>query len=190
MAGLRTAVIGVGSPLMGDDGVGVAAVELLRHAVGAVDGVSMVDGGTWGMQLLPDIEDAERLLVLDAIRDGREPGTVVRLEKDDLPRLLYQKVSPHQIDLREVFAVAELKGTFPSTVVALGVEPEVVELRDGLSPTVVRALPELLDAALAQLRSWGHDLGGAGGFRLTDAVSTKGIVSMAWDPEGGSPCMR
>ncbi|MCG6987058.1 MAG: HyaD/HybD family hydrogenase maturation endopeptidase [Gemmatimonadetes bacterium] len=162
MTGPSTVVIGAGSPLMGDDGVGVAAVELLRRAVGTVDGVSMVDGGTWGMQLLPDIEDAERLLVLDAIRDGREPGTVVRLEKDDLPRLLHQKMSPHQIDLQEVFALAELRGRFPSVAVALGVEPEVVELRDGLSPAVARALPELLDAALLQLRAWGHDVGQPG----------------------------
>jgi len=152
----RTVVLGVGSPLMGDDGVGVVAVERLRQALGSVEGVSLLDGGTWGMQLLPAIEDAECLLVLDAIYDGQEPGTVVRLEKDELPRLLYQKVSPHQIDLREVFAVAELKGTFPSAAVALGVEPQVVELQDGLSPAVEAALPRLLSAAVEQLRAWGH----------------------------------
>lgn len=159
MKGPGTVVIGAGSPLMGDDGVGVVALELLRRAVGPVDGVSLLDGGTWGMQLLPDIEDAERLLVLDAIRDGRAPGTVVRLEKDELPRFLFQKVSPHQVDLREVLALAELRGTFPSAVVALGVEPEVVELREGLSPAVQRALPALIDAALVQLRAWGHEVG-------------------------------
>lgn len=155
---MRTVVIGVGSPLMGDDGVGVAAVELLRRAVGDVEDVALLDGGTWGMQLLPEIEDADRLLVLDAIHDGQAPGTVIRLEKDELPRLLYQKVSPHQIDLREVFAVAELKGTFPHMAVALGVEPEVVELREGLSPAVAGALHELLAAAVAQLRVWGHEV--------------------------------
>jgi hydrogenase maturation protease len=152
----RTVVLGVGSPLMGDDGVGVAAVEWLRAAVGAIDGVALLDGGTWGMQLLPAIEEAERLLVVDAIRDGRPPGTVVRLDKEELPRFLYQKVSPHQIDLREVFAVAELRGTFPPEAVALGVEPEHVELHDGLSESVTRSLPELLDAMVGQLRTWGH----------------------------------
>ena len=97
--------------------------------------------------------------MLDAIHEGGAPGTVVRLEKEELPRLLYQKVSPHQIDLREVFAVLELKGTFPPTAVALGVEPGVVEMQDGLSPAVEGALPELVHAAVAQLRSWGHDVG-------------------------------
>jgi hydrogenase maturation protease len=158
MTDVRTVVIGVGSPLMGDDGVGVAAVELLRRALGPMTEVALLDGGTWGMQLLPEIEEAGRLLVLDAIYDGQDPGTVVRLEKHELPRLLYQKVSPHQIDLREVFAVAELRGTFPAEAVALGVEPEVVELQEGFSASVERAMPVLLSAAVDQLRAWGHDV--------------------------------
>ena len=158
MTDVRTVVLGVGSPLMGDDGVGVAAVELLRRALGPMSEVALLDGGTWGMQLLPEIEEAGRLLVLDAIYDGQAPGTVVRLEKHELPRLLYQKVSPHQIDLREVFAVAELRGTFPAEAVALGVEPEVVELQEGFSPSVERAIPVLLEAAVEQLRAWGHDV--------------------------------
>ncbi len=158
MATPRTVVLGVGSPLMGDDGVGVAAADRLRRTLGPLPGVAVLDGGTWGMQLLPEIEDADRLLVLDAIYDGQEPGTVVRLEKEEIPRLLYQKVSPHQIDLREVFAVAELRGTFPPKAVALGVEPETVELQDGLSATVEAALPRLLRAAVEQLQAWGHDV--------------------------------
>lgn len=141
---------------MGDDGLGVLAARLLREALPETDDLDVLDGGTWGMQLLPSIEDADRLLVVDAVYDGQEPGTVIRLEKDELPRLLYQKVSPHQIDLREVFAVLELKGSFPEEAVALGIEPDVVELQDGLSPTVEKAMPELLDEILAQLRAWGH----------------------------------
>lgn len=163
MTGHRTVVVGVGSPLMADDGVGVAAVERLSRTVGEVAGVAFLDGGTWGMQLLPAIEEAERLLVLDAIHSGAAPGTVVRLSKEELPRLLYHKVSPHQIDLREVFALAELRGTFPQEAVALGVEPESIELHEGLSPTVEEALPRLLRAAAAQLAAWGHELGREGG---------------------------
>jgi len=143
---------------MGDDGLGVVAAERLRTHLGHVEGIDVLDGGTWGMQLLPAIEDARRLVVVDAIRDGREPGTVVRLAKEELPRFLYHKVSPHQIDLREVFAVAELRGTFPEEAVALGIQPDVVELQDGLSPTVSGSLPVLLDAITDQLRAWGHEL--------------------------------
>lgn len=152
-----TVVLGVGSPLMGDDGLGVAAVARLRDAVGDMDGVAFLDGGTWGMQLLPAIEEARRLILVDVIRDGALPGALVRLEKHELPRLLSQKISPHQIDLQEVFAVAELRGTFPDQAVALGLEPAVVELRDGLSDTIEAAVPALLAAILTQLAEWGHE---------------------------------
>jgi hydrogenase maturation protease len=143
---------------MGDDGLGVVVAQRLRPLLDGVDGVEILDGGTWGMQLLPSIEDAARLLVIDAVHAGALPGTVIRLGKEDLPRLLYQKVSPHQIDLREVFAVAELRGRFPREAVALGIQPDVVELRHELSPVVRRGLPELMDAIADQLRTWGHDL--------------------------------
>jgi hydrogenase maturation protease len=154
----RTVVLGVGSPLMGDDGLGVVVAERLRKVLGDIEGVDVLDGGTWGMQLLPAIEEAGRLLVVDAVHDGVAPGTVIRLEKEELPRILYQKVSPHQIDLREVFAVAELRGMFPAEAVAIGIQPDVVELKDGLSPTVSAAIPELLDGVMAQLKAWGHDV--------------------------------
>ena len=158
-------VLGVGSPLMGDDGLGVLAAERLRAALSDVVDVDVLDGGTWGMQLLPAIEDACRLLVIDAVRDGKPAGSIVRLEKEELPRMLQHKVSPHQIDLREVFAVSELRGTFPTEAVVLGVQPDVVELQEGLSSVVSEALPDLLDAVMAQLRAWGHEVPPEGGAR-------------------------
>jgi hydrogenase maturation protease len=151
-------VLGVGSPLMGDDGLGIAVLELLRDRWAAQGGLELLDGGTWGMRLLPFIEAARNLLVIDVIRDGRDPGTIVRLERDELPRHLHQKLSPHQIDLGEVLALAELRGTLPAEVVALGIEPDVVELGEGLSAAVEAAIPALVAAVRAQLETWGLEL--------------------------------
>lgn len=146
-------VLCAGSTLMGDDGVGLAALERLRDGW-ILEGAELVDGGTWGMNVLPAIESAERLLLVDAIRAGREPGTVVRLDSDEIPRFFATKLSPHQIDLKEVLALAELRGTLPE-VVALGVEPARVELSTELSPEVEAAVPELVVRAVDVLREWG-----------------------------------
>ena len=150
-----TVVIGLGSPIMGDDGVGLAALALLRDEW-RVDGVEWVDGGTWGMSLLPLIEDARRLLLVDAIAAFREPGTVIVLEHDSLPIYLERKLSPHQVDLRDVLAVATLRGTLPEETVAIGVQPHTVELGTTLSPAVERAVEPLVAAVIARLESWGH----------------------------------
>jgi len=150
-----TVVIGLGSPIMGDDGVGLAALAQLREGW-LVDGVEWIDGGTWGMSLLPAIEDARRLVLVDAIAASKEPGTIVILERESLPIYLERKLSPHQVDLRDVLAVATLRGTLPEETVAIGVQPHTVELGTTLSPAVEQAVDALVAAVIARLVHWGH----------------------------------
>jgi hydrogenase maturation protease len=152
----RTLVLGLGNPLMGDDGVGVAALERLRQEWDVPGDVELVDGGTWGMNLLPLIESAERVILLDAIHTNVRPGTVMVLQRQDLPRYFSHKLSPHQIDLREVLALAELRGTLPNDVVAIGVEPESVEMRAGLSPSVAVAIGTMMARTVDHLEGLGH----------------------------------
>ena len=150
-----TVVIGVGSPLMGDDGLGLAALEELRAIGDFEPHVELLDGGTWGMNILPFLEAAERVLILDAIDADRGAGEVVELEGDALPRFFSTKLSPHQIDLKEVLALAELRGTLPE-VVALGIQPSSIEMRAEVSALVAGAMPLLVEAAMARLAAWGH----------------------------------
>jgi len=154
--GPSTVVMGLGSPLMGDDGLGLAALAGLRSQWRFEPEIEWVDGGTWGMNLLPTIESAGRLLLLDAIRAGAEPGDLVVLQRHDLPRWLGLKLSPHQIDLKEVLALAELRGRLPEQTVAVGLEPAVVELGCELSPIVEANLHILVAAAVGGLEHWGH----------------------------------
>ena len=150
----RTLVIGLGNPLMGDDGIGLAALEALV-ASWDVDGVELVDGGTWGMNLLPLIESADTVILLDAIHLGRAPGTVIELEGDAVPRRLAAKLSPHQIDLAEVLALAALRETLPRRLVAIGIQPAEVEMRTALSPAVAAAMPLMLERVAQRLEAAG-----------------------------------
>jgi hydrogenase maturation protease len=150
-----TLVIGLGNPLMADDGLGLVALERLRQGWRVPQSVGLVDGGTWGMNLLPLIEDAERVLFLDAIDAGHPPGSLVVLERKELPRFFALKLSPHQVDLREVLALAELRGTLPSDLVAMGLQPGRLEMSSGLSSEVERRLDELLAVVVTRLERWG-----------------------------------
>jgi hydrogenase maturation protease len=151
----RTLVIGLGNPLMGDDGVGLAALEHLRDDW-LLDRVELADGGTWGMSLLPMIEDAERLLLVDAIANGQQPGEIVVLGRDRLPIYLTRKLSPHQVDLSDVLSAAELRGNLPVETMAIGVQPCRVALGTELSPVVQQAVDPLVCVVVSQLLRWGH----------------------------------
>jgi hydrogenase maturation protease len=66
------------------------------------------------------------------------------------------KLSPHQIDMKEVLAVAELRGTLPDRTVAIGLQPERVELSTELSGLVRDGVPSLVARIIRQLEEWGH----------------------------------
>jgi len=153
---IDTVVIGVGNPLMGDDGLGLVVLNALRESWGFFPDVELIDGGTWGMNLLPSIEDADRLILLDAVQAGEVPGTPVTLEGASVPRFLSTKLSPHQIDLREVLAVAELRGRLPAQLVVFGAQPERVSMSQSLTPSVSSSVDEIVWSVVDRLAEWGH----------------------------------
>lgn len=154
-AGEPTLVIGLGNPLMGDDGIGLIVLDHLAAQAFAPP-VEFVDGGTWGLALLPDVERAGALLLLDAVQGAGEPGTVYVLDSQDIPRFLAAKVSPHQVDVRELLALADLRGELPTKLRVVGVQPAAVDYGDGLSPAVSAAVERMVAAACDVLAGWGH----------------------------------
>ena len=151
-----TTVIGLGNPLMGDDALGILALERLASEWDLPDDVRLVDGGTWGLSLLPAVEDASRVLFVDAVRCGAPPGSLVVLCDEEIPARLSTKLSPHQVDLREVVALARLRGRAPASMVAMGVEPARIELGEPLSDAVAVMMDPLLETIVEKLRRWGH----------------------------------
>lgn len=152
----RTLVIGLGNPLMGDDGFGLAVLAELGARWRVPREVELVDGGTWGIRLLPLIDGAERVLFLDAVDRAAAPGTPFVLQGEELPRALCLKLSPHQIDLREVLALASFRDTMPRVLAAVGAQPADVQLRSGLSPALAARVDEIARLAVRTLESWGH----------------------------------
>ena len=108
------------------------------------------------MSLLPLVEEADRVVLLDAISSGADPGDVVVLERDRLPIYLTRKLSPHQVDMRDVLATAEWRGKLPEETVAIGVEPKVVEMGLELSPEVEKSVDAAIWLVIARLIEWGH----------------------------------
>lgn len=146
-------VLGLGNELFTDEGVGVAASRRIA-AVGLPD-IEVVDGGTLGLSLLPMVEGRPALLVLDAIdSDYGRPGDVVVFDGDDLRREARLLYSAHQLGVNEVLAAADLVGTTPDRVAAVGMVPASLDTGYGLSPTAEEKLPEMVEMAIGILTGW------------------------------------
>jgi hydrogenase maturation protease len=152
---LPVLVLGIGNLVMSDDGIGVRVVQQLAERYRFPAGVTVLDGGTLGLDLLPQLEGVARLLVVDAVETGRTPGTLVRLAGEDVPIVLETKVSPHQMGLKDLLAVAMLQGFAPQEMVLWGVQPERIEMSLELSAVVAAQLDPLVEKVLAELAGWG-----------------------------------
>ncbi len=152
----RIVILGVGNVLLRDEGVGVHVVEELRKRYSFPKGVNLVDGGTQGLWLIPTLQQADHLIVLDAVLGNGLPGTIYRLEKDDLPKGLRTKTSAHDADLVEALNLCSLIGEEPQSVVVIGVEPEDITQPDlNMSNTVAAKVDELIDRVLEELQGLG-----------------------------------
>jgi len=153
----RILVLGIGNILWAEEGFGVRCVEALNAGWEFPPQVELMDGGTQGLYLLPYVQEADCLLVFDAVDYGDTPGTLREVVGDLVPRFMgAKKMSLHQTGFQEVLAAAEMTEKLPSELVLIGVQPEELEDYGGSLRDVVKAqMPAALDIAFAWLERWG-----------------------------------
>lgn len=154
-----TLVLGVGNLVMSDDGIGVLVVQKLQREYRLPPEVTVMDGGTLGLDILPRLENIERLIVVDALETGKVPGSCIRLTGDDIPLALETKLSPHQMGLKDLLTVSTLMGHAPREMVLIGVQPGSIQMGTELTPAVEARLETMLEDVLETLKAWGITTG-------------------------------
>jgi hydrogenase maturation protease len=153
---LNVLVLGLGNILLSDEGTGVRAVEALQRRYDCSHTAEFVDGGTMGLDLLPHIEGRSHLFILDALKTGHAPGTVLRI--DDPPAYLRSRTSPHQTGLADVLAIAAMTGDLPPNIALFGIEPMDLSTGLALSREVAENMERMLEMVVAELKSIGVDI--------------------------------
>lgn len=121
-------ILGIGNLLWADEGFGVRCVEQLHSRYRFPDNVTLLDGGTQGIYLVQHVQEADILVVFDAIDYGLAPGTIKIIRDDEVPKFMgAKKMSLHQTGFQEVLAMAEFTGNYPSELLLVGVQPEALE---------------------------------------------------------------
>lgn len=142
-------VIGLGNPLMADEGIGSALVGALAGLAEAgklpTEKVEYLDGGCGGMYLLHSIAERKKVVLLDCARMGLEPGAIRRFTPDEVQTVKQMThLSLHEVDILRVIELAKLIGQCPDEIVIFGIEPAKIEPHIGLTEVLQRCLPEYL----------------------------------------------
>jgi hydrogenase maturation protease len=150
-------VLGIGNLLWADEGFGIRAAEEFARRYECDERVTVLDGGTQGLYLLPYVQEASHLVVFDAIDYGLEPGTMKIVLDDEVPKFMgAKKMSLHQTGFQDVLAAAELTGKSPRHLVLIGVQPVELEDYGGSLREIVRErIDPAIDIAVEWLGRWG-----------------------------------
>jgi hydrogenase maturation protease len=160
----RVLVLGFGNILLKDEGIGAHIAGRLQKQ-NLPGNVEVIDGGTAGLDILLSQEGPYRLVVIDAMKAGKEPGTIyrTRLKADEIDRLTeifsekqQSRISLHQVGLIDALLVAEKTNCAPKEITIIGIEPK--EMDEGLEPTgeVKQRIPEIINTVLEEIKDAFH----------------------------------
>jgi hydrogenase maturation protease len=154
----RKVVLGLGNLLNKDEGLGVHAIKVLDAHRTPSCSIELLDGGVLGLNLLMIVEECSHLLILDAVNKRKPAGTVIEMEKDQIPLFSGVKLSQHQITFQEVLGLAAVRGKLPEYIHLIGIQPDDLSIGIDLSPTVAKSIPDLIERAKSKINDWGLTL--------------------------------
>jgi hydrogenase maturation protease len=147
-------VLGLGNPLMGDEGVGVALVQAFARNAAEYQAVDFVDAGTGGLSVLHQFEGRTKAILVDCALMGEPPGTIRRFTPDQVASVKpISGLSGHEGDVLRIIQMAKALEQCPAEVVLFGIEPERIESGAGLSDPVAGRWPEYVRLISAELTS-------------------------------------
>ncbi len=148
-------ILGIGNVILRDEGFGVRVAEYLDKHYEFPESVQIVDGGTLGIELTQYVTGTEKLLVIDSINGGAEPGTTFRFHNDDVMEHFQDKLSAHEVGIQDVLGLLTVTGHKIPDVVVIGAQPYDVEAGVELSDGMMKLLPQMVEQALSELKNWG-----------------------------------
>ncbi|MES0329033.1 MAG: HyaD/HybD family hydrogenase maturation endopeptidase [Dehalococcoidales bacterium] len=143
-------ILGVGSILLRDEGVGVRLVEAMSKRK-LPPGVELIDGGTASVELIDYIRGRKKVVIVDAVKGGQEPATIYRFKDTDVDGVERPQLSLHDIGLLENLALVKYLDKPPEEMIIFGVEPKDLSVGLELSPEVARVIPRLIELVIAEI---------------------------------------
>ena len=151
----RILVLGVGNSILKDEGFGVHVVQEMekrRKELKIPSNVELMDGATLGLDLLYYMEDRDKIILIDIVNAGAEPGEIFKFTPHDIKtKNFINKVSMHQVTLFDVLTMAEVTGRLPDDVVIIAVQPGEINWGEELTQPVAAQIPKVIELIMEEL---------------------------------------
>ena len=148
---MKIAIVGVGNILLKDEGIGVRVVKQLENEYTFPPDIVLIDGGTDGPHLTSLMADFDKIIVIDAVEGGENPGTIYKFTLDQISFDTTTHLSIHQMGVLEALNQIKLLGKEPE-VIFIGIEPQDISPWGmKLSPVIEAKIPELIALVLKEL---------------------------------------
>lgn len=143
-------VLGLGNILLKDEGIGGVIINQLTTMDLSPD-VELLDGGTFGFELLSYVEDRKKIIIIDAVNGNKEPGTIYKFKADDITALKKsQALSSHQSGFYSVFKVLEFTKSDLPDIVVIGIQPADITMGTDLTPAIAEKVPAIITLVLEE----------------------------------------
>jgi hydrogenase maturation protease len=147
----KVVVLGLGNLLLKDEGIGIHVTRELQKQ-NLPQNVEIVDGGTASLDALNLTCGAAKLIIIDAVRCGKKPGTLYRLRNKELHQSLKEKkLSLHQFSLVEALGIHKKLGSLPKEIVFIGIEPAQIEWSLEVSSCLKEKIPQIIELVTKEI---------------------------------------
>jgi hydrogenase maturation protease len=151
--------LGIGNTLLSDEGAGIQVLDHLREHYPDLADVTLLDGGTLSFTLLPYIEDAAHLIVVDAAELGAAPGTIEVFHGAAMDRFAGRpRRSVHEVSLADLLAISHLTGTLPQDRALFAIQAQHIDWGTQLSEPLEAALPRVARQLVELVAQWSSRL--------------------------------
>lgn len=153
----KVLVMGVGNTLLQDDGIGVHVTESLKASYSTQD-IDILDGGTIGLSLLPEIEDADAVIIIDASEIGERPGSMRIFRNAEIDQQLSgKKKTVHEVAVSDLFSAAAIRGRCPAERALIAIQPGSTDLGLEMTADVQAAIPGACEAVNSITHKWRNE---------------------------------
>jgi len=146
----RIAVIGVGNILMADEGVGIRVLDKLKER-GVPEGIDLIDAGTSFFDIAPTLEGYRKIIIIDATRGGKSPGTLYKFRESDINVHNEGAISLHDFGVVESLKLERLIRQISDNIVFIGIEPKNIKPSLELSDTIENVINRVIDLVMAEI---------------------------------------